>query len=162
MSRHRIAAALMLGTLIVMVFATSDAVAQRPAPRTRRDAHPLEAYLPADCLDGSNFCRFVSEDVPAGGLLEINRVACQGWHINATLPSFVVIAELRTSSDAFVGRIDFLKASYTSASGGNVWAISEQTLMFIAAGHRLRISRNSGPTGTGSYGCTISGYLTVA
>jgi hypothetical protein len=42
-----------------------------------------------------------------------------------------------------------------------VWAISEQSLMFIPAGHRLRINLNSGTVGVGSYGCTLSGYLTT-
>jgi hypothetical protein len=104
----------------------------------------------------------VAEDVPAGGLLEIQRVACQGWHTNTETPTFIVIAELRTSADAFVGRIDFLRATPSTGSWGTVWAISEQTLMIIPAGHRLRISLNSGPTGVGSYGCTISGYMTQA
>ena len=52
--------------------------------------------------------------------------------------------------------------TYEPANGGSVWAISEQTLMFISAGHMLRISLNSGTTGVGSYGCTISGYLTIS
>jgi hypothetical protein len=78
------------------------------------------------------------------------------------LPSFVVIAELRTADDTFVKRIDFLETSYAPANGGSVWAISESTLMFIPAGHKLRISLNSGTVGVGSYGCTISGYLTPA
>jgi hypothetical protein len=34
--------------------------------------------------------------------------------------------------------------------------------MFIPAGHRLEITLNSGSTGVGSYGCTISGYMTGA
>ena len=164
MSRHRIAAALMLGTLIATVFTTSDALAQsshrEPGASTSRT--PFQAYLAADCPTGSNFCKFVGEDVAAGGLLEINRVACQGWHTNTTLPSFVVYAELRTSSDVNAGRIDFLKTTYAPANGGSVWAISEQTLMFIPGGHRLRIWLNSGTGGVGSYGCTISGYLTGA
>jgi hypothetical protein len=47
------------------------------------------------------------------------------------------------------------------SDGGSVWTISEQTLMFIPAAHKLRIDLNSGNTGVGSYGCTISGYLTT-
>jgi hypothetical protein len=86
-------------------------------------------------------------------------VACQGWHISSVLPSFVVIAELRTSADVFVQRIDFLKTSYAPANGGSVWAISEQALMIIPAGHKLRIFLNSGSTDVGSYGCTLSGLL---
>ena len=74
----------------------------------------------------------------------------------------MVIAELRTGADAFVSRIDFLKTTYAPANGGSVWAISEQTLMFIPAGQKLRISLNSGTTGVGSYGCTVSGYLTIS
>ena len=31
--------------------------------------------------------------------------------------------------------------------------------MLIPGGHRLRVSLNSGTTGVGSYGCTISGYM---
>ena len=57
--------------------------------------------------------------------------------------------------------IDFLETSYAPANGGSVWTISEPTLMFIPAGHKLRIS-HSGTTGVGSYGCTISGYMTQA
>ena len=78
--------------------------------------------------------------------------------VPAQTSSFVVIAELRTIANAFVGRIDFLKTGYAPANGGSVWAISEQTLMFIPGGHRLQVTLNSGTTGVGSYGCTISGY----
>ena len=81
-------------------------------------------------------------------------------HVGLSYP-FVVMAELRTGADPFVRRIDFLKTTYAPANGGSVWAISEQTLMFIPAAHKLRISLNSGSTGVGSYGCTISGYLTI-
>lgn len=73
-----------------------------------------------------------------------------------------MVAELRTSEDAFVARIDFLKVNSTVVIWGTSWALSEQTLMFIPAGHRLEISLNSGSTGVGSYGCTISGYMTAA
>jgi hypothetical protein len=124
-------------------------------------AVPYQAYLAADCPTGSNFCKFVSEEVPALKRLDIQRVACQGWHVSAMLPSFVVIADLRTSDNTFVRRIDFLKTTYAPANGGSVWAISEPTLMFIPAGHKLQINLNSGTTGVGSYGCTISGYVTA-
>lgn len=159
-SRHRRGAFLLLGALAAMLFAPSHAFAQKAAGNAPSRT-PYQAFLPADCPAGSNFCKFASDAVPATGLLEIQRVACQGWHVSEVPPSFVVIAELRTSADAYVGRIDFLKASYTPANGGSVWAISEQTLMFIPAGQRLRVNLNSGTTGVGSYGCTISGYLTV-
>jgi hypothetical protein len=158
-SRRRIAVTVIFSALVAMLVASGDVSAQtrrEPASRT-----PYQAYLAADCLEGSNFCRFASEEVPADGLLEIQRVACQGWHVSTTLPQFVVMAELRTGADAFVRRIDFLKTTYAPANGGSVWAISEQTLMFIPAAHKLRISLNSGSTGVGSYGCTISGYLTI-
>jgi hypothetical protein len=156
---QRLSRALLPGLLAVMAFAASDAMAQTSAKATRV---PYQAYLAADCLTGSNFCRFNGEDVPANRRLEIHRVACQGWHINTAPPSFVVMAELRTSEDMFLSRIDFLDTSFTPVSWGGVWAISEQTLMFIPAGHRLRVSLNSGSTGVGSYGCTISGYLDPA
>jgi len=41
----------------------------------------------------------------------------------------------------------------------SIEVVLTQTLMFIPAGHRLRIDLNAGSTGVGSYGCTISGYL---
>jgi hypothetical protein len=141
-----------------MPFATGEALAQTAKTPS---STPYQAYLAANCPTGSNFCRFVSEDVPALKRLDIQRVACQGWHISSSLPSFVVIAELRTSDNTFIQRIDFLSTSYAPANGGSVWAISEQSLMFIPAGHRLQISLNSGTTGVGSYGCTISGYMTT-
>jgi hypothetical protein len=166
--RLRITRALTLGVLLVTAFASTawaqvpnrEVAAAAPAPTTTRALY--QGYLAADCIPGSNFCKFVSENVPARGLLEIQRVACQGWHQTLELPSFVVIAELRTSADVFVGRIDFLKATYTTASWGSVWAISEQTQMFVPANHKLRISLNTGTIGVGSYGCTISGYLTTS
>jgi hypothetical protein len=144
-----------------MPVGTRDAVAQirtGPIVGPVEPRAPYQAYLAADCPASSNFCKFASTDVPDGQLLEIHRVACQGWHVSASLPSFVVIAEKRTSADQFVERIDFLETTYSPANGGSVWAISEQTLMFMPAAHRLRISLNSGTTGVGSYGCTISGY----
>jgi hypothetical protein len=160
-SRRRVAMTLIFSAFVALLFATGDASAQiKREPATSRT--PYQAYLAADCLEGSNFCRFVSDEVPAGGLLEIQRVACQGWHVSTSLPSFVVMAELRTGADAFVRRIDFLTTTYAPANGGSVWAISEQTLMFIPAAHKMRISLNSGTTGVGSYGCTISGYLTIS
>ena len=157
-SRRRIGITLIFSAIVAVLFATADVSAQsKSATRT-----PYQAYLAADCLEGSNFCKFVSEEVPARGVLEIQRVACQGWHTSTALPSFVVIVELRTEADAFVGRIDFLKTTYAPANGGSVWAISEQTLMFIPAAHKMRITLNSGTTGVGSYGCTLSGYLTIS
>ena len=74
----------------------------------------------------------------------------------------MVIAELRTGDDTFVKRIDVLETSYAPANECSVWTISEPTLMFIPAGLKLRISLNSRTTGVGSYGCTISGYMTQA
>ncbi len=164
--RLRITHALTVAALVVTAFASTawaqgpDREAAAAAPATTRALY--QAYLAADCFAGSNFCKFVSENVPARGVLEIQRVACQGWHASADLPSFVVIAELRTGADAFVGRIDFFRTTYTTSSSGTVWTISEQTQMFIPASHKLRISLNSGSTGVGSYGCTISGYLTTS
>jgi hypothetical protein len=158
---RRLVTVFVFGALAAMLFATG-ASAEPPEREPAPSRTPYQAYLTADCLEGSNFCKFVSEEVPARGMLEIQRVACQGWHTSTALPSFVVIAGLRTSADAFVGRIDFLKTTYAPANGGSVWAISEQTLMFIPAAHKLRIDLNSGTTGVGSYGCTISGYLTIS
>ena len=164
-SRRRIATAVILGIFAAATFASGDARAeapQKPSDAKGSSRTPYQAYLAADCLPGSNFCKFVSEEVAVLTQLEIHRVACQGWHISTMVPSFVVIAELRTSADGFVKRIDFLEARYAPANGGSVWAISEPTLMFIPAGHKLRIELNSATTGVGSYGCTISGYLTPA
>jgi len=154
--RGRVTAVICGALTVTMLCVPRAASAQG---RKQADETPYQAYLAADCPSGSNFCRFVSEEVPALNRLEIHRVACQGWHISTSLPSFVVIAELRTGADAFLERIDFLNTTYAPANGGSVWAISEPTLMFIPAGHKLRISLNSGTTGVGSYGCTISGHL---
>lgn len=166
--RFRITLALILGALVVTAF-PSHASAQGPnregeaaaaAPATTRALY--QAYLAADCFPGSNFCKFVSEDVPARGVLEIQKVSCQGWHDNTQDPNFVVIGELRTGADAFVGRIHFFRTTYETGGTGLVWTIADQTLMFIPATHKLRISLNSATTGVGSYGCTISGYLTTS
>jgi hypothetical protein len=163
-SRPRIAAAAALVAFAVMTFATRDAVAQiqsAPVVAPVSSQTPYLVYLAADCLTGSNFCRFATADVPAGQLLTIQRVACQGWHASTTPPNFVTMAELRNSADQFLQRIDFLKTTYTTVNTNSVWYISEQTLMFIPEAHRLRISLNSASTGVGSYGCTVSGYLSV-
>jgi hypothetical protein len=164
--RHRIAAVIILGALAaITLFHPGEALAQTPKAQAAAKAKastPYQAYLAADCITGSNFCKFISEDVPAQSRLEIHRVACQGWHLSAMLPSFVVIVELRTSDNTFVGRIDFLETNYAPANGGSVWSISEPTLMFIPAGHKVQISLNSGSTGVGSYGCTISGFMAKA
>ena len=155
MSRHRIAVALIFTVLAAAApFAGGGQAAANKTART-----PYQAYLAADCLEGGNFCKFVTDVVPDQATLEIQRVACQGWHVNAALPSFVVIGELRTGSNEFIRRIDFLDTKYAPANGGSVWSISEQTLMFIPAGHKLQVSLNSGTVGVGSYGCTISGYM---
>jgi hypothetical protein len=172
--RWRLAAGIILGVIAAVPLASVDAsgdALRKVAPPARQAQRvespaaaqtsrvPYQAYLAADC-PGGNFCRFISEVVPSSQRLEINRVACQGWTINATmLPSFVTIANLTTGAGAFVQRIDFLEARYAPANGGSVWAISEQTLMFIPAGFKLRIDVNSGNTEAGSYGCTLSGYL---
>jgi hypothetical protein len=166
-SRRPLVAALIFSAIaLASTWGAGEAFAQplreaATAAATAPTRTPYQAYLAADCLDGSNFCKFNSEAVPDRARLEIQRVACQGWHTSTVPPTFVVIAELRTSADAFIGRIDFLKATYTPASWGSVWAIGEQTLMFIPAGHKLRITLNSGSTEVGSYGCTISGYMTT-
>jgi hypothetical protein len=153
--RRRVAAALILITL-AMPFAAGEAFAE--PPKDPAAGTPYQAYLADGCVEGSNFCKFVSEIVPDGTRLEIQRVACQGWHVNAVAPTFVVINELRDSANAFLGRIDFLDTKATAATWGHTWSISEQTLMFIPAGNKLQITLNSGTTGVGSYGCTISGY----
>ena len=156
-SRRRIGITFIFSALVAVVFATGDASAQ-PRREAGPSRTPYQAYLAADCPEGSNFCKFVSDEVPAGGLLEIQRVACQGWHVSTELPSFVVMAELRTGADAFVRRIDFLKTTYAPANGGSVWAISEQTLMFIPAAHKMRIALNSGTTGVHrkpTLGCSL-------
>jgi hypothetical protein len=148
--RSRFATALVLGALALLL----------PSAATEAEAQaPYQAYLAANCADGGNFCTFESEVVPASRRLDILRVACQGWHISSSLPSFIVIADLRTADNAIVRRIDFLKTTYAPANGGSTWAIGEETLMFVPAGHKVQINLNSGTTGVGSNGCTISGYL---
>ena len=152
--RLRITRALTVAALVATAFA-STASAQGPnreaeaaAPATTRALY--QAYLAADCFPGSNFCRFDSENVPARGVLEIQKVSCQGWHDNTQDPNFVVIGELRTGVDAYVGRIHFFRTTYETGGTGLVWTIADQTLIFIPATHKLRISLNSGTTGVGS------------
>jgi hypothetical protein len=122
---------------------------------------PYQAYLAADCIVGSNFCKFVSEVVPTRRRLEIHRVACQGWHSSSTPPNFVVMGELHTGPGpiTFVRRIEFLETTYTRVDTNTVWSISENVLTFIPADHHFLIRLNSASTGVGSYGCAISGYL---
>jgi hypothetical protein len=144
-----------------------EAAAQ--APRTSRtelpgieaSRAPYQAYLAADCITGSNFCKFIAEPVPARRRLEIRRVACQGWHASEMPPNFVVFSELHAGPGpiTFVGRIDMLETSYTRVGTNTVWYISEEALTFIPAGHHMQIRLNSASTGVGSYGCTISGYM---
>src|SRR5262249_1097653 len=153
-SRHHAATAVAFA-LTAATFAAVDTAAETLKPAGAKAATPYQAYLAADCPAGSNFCRFFSEEVPALEQLTVRRVACQGWTTGTTLPSFVVIAELRTGDGTFVERIDFLKTTYAPANGGTVWAIGESTRMIIPAGHKLRVSLNAGPTEVGSYGCTI-------
>ncbi|HZT78458.1 MAG TPA: hypothetical protein VFA27_17535 [Vicinamibacterales bacterium] len=155
----------MLKLLILCAFvagtplAASAESANAAANKTTRT--PYQAFLAPVCLDGSNFCKFISDTVPDGASLEIQRVACQGYHVNTLAPTFSTIAGLRTADNTFVQQIDFLEVTSTPANGGSAWAISERTLMFIGGGYHLQISVNSGTTGIGSYGCTISGYLTT-
>jgi len=122
---------------------------------------PYQAFLAPVCLDGANFCKFIGDTVPDGASLEIRRVACQGFHVNTLPPSFSTVASLRTADNQFVQQIDFLEVTSTPANGGSAWSISERTLMFIGAGNHLQIFVNSGTGGIGSYGCTISGYMTT-
>src|SRR5512144_875781 len=79
-SRWPAAAVLTLGVLAAVLFPTGEAFAQSPqreaANATSRT--PYQAYLTAQCLTGGNFCKFVSDTVPDGQLLEVQRVACQG------------------------------------------------------------------------------------
>ena len=173
-SLRRLAAGLILGTVAAAApIATTGSLAEVRArmagpnePRARIEAVatqesrvPYQAYLAADCIAGSNFCKFFSETTPALKRLEIHRVACQGWHGSSSLPSFVTIAYLATDAGTHIQRIDFLETSYAPANGGSVWSISEEVLTFIPAGQKLRIDLNSGTTGVGSYGCSVSGYL---
>ena len=141
-----------IGALVV----SGEAYAQRKEAGART---PYHAYLAGNCLPGSNFCTIDSQVVPADAVLEIQRVACQGWHGSDTPPNFVTIGELRTADNAYIGRIDFLETRYTRVNTNSVWYISEQTMVRIPANHKYRISLNSASTGVGSYGCTLSGYL---
>jgi hypothetical protein len=159
--------------VLAMAFATGEGAAQPqkrlavPLPSSASAASaqvevariPYQAYLAANCLTGSNFCRFESEVVTNRRRLELHRIACQGWHASETPPNFVTIANLETAAGAFVRRMDFLDTRYTRVSTNSVWSISEQVLMVIPAAHRLEIALNSASTGVGSYGCTLSGYL---
>jgi hypothetical protein len=163
-----------LGVAAVGALIAIDAASAEPRTETATAAPPIsrtallageasrttyQAYLAADCLTGSNFCKFIAEPIPSRRRLEIQRVACQGWHASDTPPNFVTMAELHTAAGAFVRRIDFLETTYVRVSTNSVWYISEQTLIYIPAGHRLEIRLNSASTGVGSYGCTISGHL---
>lgn len=172
-TRRRRGAIATFGVLVTML-AAGDASAQsaerEAAQSVERDAAAAasaptrtayQAYLAADCVPGSNFCKFASENMPARSVLEIQKVSCQGWH-DGTDPNFVVIGELRTGADAFVGRIHFFRTTYETGSTGLVWTIADEALIFIPATHKFRINLNSGTTGVGSYGCTISGFLTIS
>src|SRR5215471_887422 len=123
MSRHRTATAIVIALTAATMFAAVDTAAETFKSGGAKATTPYQAYLAADCPAGSNFCRFFSEEVPALAQLTVRRVACQGWTTGATLPSFVVIAELRTGDGTFVDRIDFLRTTYAPANGGTVWAI---------------------------------------
>jgi hypothetical protein len=168
------AAGLVLGAIVALApIATMESLAEvrvdlaPPGPSSARaeaaateiSRVPYQAYLAADCITGSNFCKFTSTAVPRHRRLELHRVACQGWHASDTPPNFVTIAELQTAAGAYVRRIDFLDAPYTRVGTNTVWTINQSVLIFIPSAHRLRISLNSASTGVGSYGCTLSGYL---
>ena len=155
-----------LKSLILCAFVTATPVAAfaesanaSAAGKTTRT--PYQAFVAPVCLDGANFCKFISDTVPDGASLEIRRVACQGFHVNTLPPSFSTTAALRTADNQFVQQIDFLEVTSTPANGGSAWAMSERTLMFIDAGYHLQITVNSGTGGIGSYGCTLSGYITT-
>jgi hypothetical protein len=158
-ARRGLAAALMFGVVAALLLVPAEALAQ--ASKSESVRTPYQAYLMPNCLQGSNFCKFVAEDVPARGTLFVQRVACQGWHQSTELPAFTATGELRTSANTYVGRLDFLKVTHSPTSYGSVWAISEQTLITVPTGHRLQVEVNSGTTGISGYGCTISGYLTI-
>ena len=70
-----------------------------PLPRVPRRRLPVRQQL----------LQFVSADVPARGLLEIQRVASQGWHDDATPLPFVVFAEFARAPMWSSGASIFLK-----------------------------------------------------
>jgi hypothetical protein len=172
--RHRRPAARLIGGIAVGAFVAIGGAAaggqnplKAPLPArstieraaTEASRTPYQAYLPADCITGSNFCKFTSESVAPGRRLEIRRVACQGWHASDTPPNFVTIVQLQTAEGGYVSRIEFLETTYTRVGTNTVWSISETVATFIPANHRMRIDLNSASTGVGSYGCAISGDM---
>jgi hypothetical protein len=168
-SRRILAAGLTFGALATPL-APITALAEPPRPAAMRSSSvvepgltevsgsPYQAYLAADCVT-TTLCKFVSSAVKKSRRLEIHRVACQGSHTGTYGPQFIVTAELLDSAGAFVRQIDFLAARYTRTDTLSVWAISEPVLMFVPAGHSLRISVDSGGGSLQPRGCTLSGYL---
>src|SRR5262245_32728875 len=154
-SKFLILCAFVTTTPLTALAGSANASAADKTTRT-----PYQAFLAPVCL-GGNFCKFISDTVPDGASLEIRRVACQGFHVNTLPPSFSTTANLRTADNQFVQQIDFLAVTSTTLNGESAWAVSERTLMFIAAGDHLQITVNSGTGGIGSYGCTVSGYMTT-
>jgi len=175
--RRRFAAALICGAAAVGALIAIDAAAaqQRPAAPSRASSlvesaalaetarTPYQAYLyPPDCAASSNICRLTSEVVPRRRRLEIRQLACTGVHSNANLlPSIWGYVEVETAAGAFVQRILLLDGRYTKNPGSSLaaWTISQPTLMFVPANHRIKITISSGSPVNSSSGCTISGYL---
>ena len=123
---------------------------------------PYQAYLyPPDCVASSNICRLTSEVVPRRRRLEIRQLACQGVHSGNLLPTVTGIIDVETAAGAFVQRINLLYGQYTRNPGSTLaaWSISQPTLMFVPASHRMKITISTGSPVNSSSGCTISGYL---
>jgi hypothetical protein len=109
----------------------------------------------------SNICRLTSDTVPRRRRLEIRQLACQGVHSGNLLPTVTGHIDMETAAGAFVMRLNLLDGRYTRNPGSTLaaWTISQPTLMFVPANHRIKVTVSSGSPVNSSSGCTISGYL---
>lgn len=176
-SRTRFAVTLVCGATAIGALAAIDAAAAQQRLATpphggslvesavlaETARTPYQAYLyPPDCGASSNVCRFTSDVVPRRRRLEIRQLACTGVHSNANLPPTIWgYVEVETAAGAFVQRILMLDGRHTKNSGTTLaaWTVSQPTLMFVPANHRMKITISSGSPVNSSSGCTISGYL---
>ena len=174
--RRSFAVALLCGAAAVGARAAIDAAAAQqrlaspsrgsslvePAALAETARTPYQAYLyPPNCVASSNICRLTSEVVPRRRRLEIRQLSCQGVHSGNLLPTVTGIIDVETAAGTFVQRINLLDGHYTRNPGSTLAAstISQPTLMFIPASHRMKITISTGSPVNSSSGCTISGYL---
>jgi hypothetical protein len=175
-ARRPFAAALICAAAIITALVAIDAAAAQgrlttsarsssfveTAAMVESERKPYQAFLyPADCVANSNICRLTSDAVTVRRRLEIHQLACQGVHSGDLLPTISGVIDLETAAGAFVTRINLLDGRYIRNPGSTLsaWTISQPTLMFVPANHRIKITISSGSPTNQSSGCTISGYM---